>query len=54
MDVFVENGLNTDSIFLDIGSGFGNVVLLAASYSKSFCYGYEIVENRVEHSENIR
>ena len=40
-----KTSLTKDMVFLDMGSGIGNVVLQVAGQTLCDCYGIEIMEN---------
>ena len=44
-DIIVNSGITKDSIFLDMGSGTGNVVLQVAAECLCDSFGIEIMEN---------
>lgn len=44
--IFKKIGIDYDSSFLDIGSGFGKVVIHFACETNADCWGYEIVTAR--------
>ena len=49
IDIFKDyGGLNDNSRFLDLVSGFGKVVFHVASKTKALSYGYEIVLPRYD------
>ena len=40
--------------FLDIGSGFGQVVFHFASETSVTCYGFEIVPRRLQYCQELK
>ncbi len=46
---------NYNGVFLDIGSGYGKTVIaMKEMFTKSKCYGIEIVKERIEISNKLR
>jgi cyclopropane fatty-acyl-phospholipid synthase-like methyltransferase len=42
--------IDKDSSFLDIGHGFGKVVLFMAAHTQMNCYGVEVAPFRADYS----
>ena len=46
--------INRDSVFVDLGSGIGNVVCQIAGLVRCDCYGIEVMQNTAELSFDLR
>jgi SAM-dependent methyltransferase len=50
---FKEQGLGDQSLFVDIGSGFGKPIFHCALMTKAKCIGVEFDHSRWEYSNNL-
>jgi tRNA G46 methylase TrmB len=50
VEALEEVGFTSDSVFIDIGSGFGKVLFDVAVSTPMLCLGYEMVDVRVQYS----
>jgi len=53
VSAFNEVGINRDSVFIDIGSGFGKVVFDVAISTTMFCFGIEMMQDRCNYSNDV-
>lgn len=50
--IFQQAGLNSQSVFVDLGSGVGNVVLQSALQTGAESHGIEIMDRAAEYAKN--